>query len=65
MDTYNIQTRAQAKVEANNPTTPDTPLEKREQKATPEVTKLPIQLKKRTRNLKYHPAKLPCKPQGT
>ena len=42
-DTYNMQTRAQAKAQANTPTTPNTPPEKEEHKATPEATKSPIQ----------------------
>ena len=44
-DTYNVQTRAQAKVQASTPTMPNAQPEK--QKATPEVTRLPIQTEKR------------------
>ena len=52
MNTYNVQTRAQAKVQANNPTMPDIPPEKREQKATPEVTRSPIQVEEKDKKLK-------------
>ena len=52
MDTYNMQTSAQAKAQANNPTMPDIPPEKREQKATPEVTRLPVQTGEKDKELK-------------
>ena len=42
-DAYNVQTRPQARVQANTPTMPYTPQEKEEQKATPKTTKLVIQ----------------------
>ena len=58
MDTYNMQTRAQAKVQANNPTMPDIPPEKREQKATPEVTRLPIQAEEKDKKLKIPSSKI-------
>ena len=51
-DTYNMQTRAQEKAQANTPTMPNTPPEKEEQKATPEATKLPIQAEEREKELK-------------
>ena len=65
MDTYNVQTSPQAKAQANKPAMPDIPPEKREQKATPKVTRSPIQAKEKDKNLKYHPVKVPIKPQGT
>ena len=40
-DTYNVQTRAQAKAQANTPTMPNA--QPKKQKVTPEVTRLPIQ----------------------
>ena len=49
---YNVQTRAQAKVQANTPTMPNTPPEKEEQKATPEVTRSPVQAEEREKELK-------------
>ena len=52
MHTYNVQTRAQTKAQANNPTTPDIPPEKREQKATPKVTRLPIQAEEKDKERK-------------
>ena len=58
MDTYNVQTRAQAKVQANNPTMSDIPPEKREQKATPEVTRLPIQAEEKDKELKLPSSKI-------
>ena len=58
MDTYNVQTRAQAKVQANNPTMPDIPPEKREQKATPKVTRLPIQAEEKDKELKIPSSKI-------
>ena len=51
-DTYNMQTRAQAKAQVNTPTTPNTPPEKEEQKVTPEATKLPTQAEEREKELK-------------
>ena len=51
-DTYNMQTRAQAKAQANIPTMPNTPPKREEQKATPEATKLPIKAERRERELK-------------
>ena len=58
MDAYNMQTRAQAKVQANNPTMPDIPPEKREQKATPKVTRLPIQAEEKDKELKIPSSKI-------
>ena len=51
-DIYNVQTRAQAKVKFNAPTMPNTPPEKEEQKATPKVTRSPIQAEEREKELK-------------
>ena len=45
-----MQTRAQVKVQANTPTMPNTPPEK--QKATPKVTRLPINAEERQKELK-------------
>ena len=53
-DTYNVQTRAQAKAQANIPTIPDAQPEK--QKATPETTRLPIQAEERVKELKTPPS---------
>ena len=58
MNTYNMQTRAQAKVQANNPTMPDILPEEREQKATPKVTKSPIQAEKRDKKFKIPSSKI-------
>ena len=58
MDTYNMQTRAQAKAQANNPTMPDIRPEKREQKATPKVTRLPIQAEEKDKKLKVQSSKI-------
>ena len=58
MDTYNVQTEAQAKAQANNPTMPDIPPEKREQKATPKVTRLPIQAEEKDKELKIPSSKI-------
>ena len=55
-DTYNMQTRAQAKVQANTPTMPNAQPEK--QKATPEVTRLPIQTEEREKELKIPPSRI-------
>ena len=57
-DTYNVQTRAQAKAQANNPAMPNTPPEKREQKATPEVTRSPIQSEEKDMELKIPSSKI-------
>ena len=51
-DIYNVQTRAQAKEKTNAPTMPNTPPEREEQKATPKVTRLPIQAEEREKELK-------------
>ena len=53
-DTYNVQTRAQAKAQVNIPTMPDAQPEK--QKATPEATRLPIQAEERAKELKTPPS---------
>ena len=55
-DTYNMQTRAQAKVHAITPTMPNAQPEK--QKATPEITRLPIQTEERERELKIPPSRI-------
>ena len=55
-DTYNVQTRAQAKAQANTPTVPDTQLKK--QKITPEVTRLPIQTGEKEREFKIPPSRI-------
>ena len=47
-----MQTRAQAKVQANTPTMPNTPPKMEEQKATPKVTRSPIQAEEREKELK-------------
>ena len=58
IDTYNVQTRAQAKVQANNPTMPDTPPEEREQKATPKDTRSPIQAEEKDKELTIPSSKI-------
>ena len=55
-DTYNMETRAQAKGQANTPTMPNAQPEK--QKATPEVTRLPIQTEEREKELKIPPSRI-------
>ena len=49
-ETYNVQTRAQGKAQANTPTVPNT--QPKKQKITPEVTRLPIQTGEREREFK-------------
>ena len=53
-DTYIMQTRAQAKAQANTLTMPDTQLKK--QKITPEITRLPIQTGEKEREFKIPPS---------
>ena len=60
-DTYNVQTRAQAR-HKQLPLPCQTP----HQKSKKLLPRLPdCQSKHEKRNLKYHLAELPCKPQGT
>ena len=55
MDTYNVQTRAQAKAQANGPTAVDTqPIT---QKVTPNSDKLPSKMKEEN-NMKRLPSKI-------
>ena len=63
--TYNVQTRAQAKAQANTPTMPNTPPKRKSKRLLLRLPDCQSKLKKEKRNLKYHPAELPCKPQGT
>ena len=53
-DTYNIQTRVQAKAQANAPTILDT--KPRMQKVTPEITRLPIQTEEKEGDIKALPS---------
>ena len=53
-DIYNVQTWAQA--QANNPTMPNT--QPKKQKATPEVTRLPIQTGEKEREFKILPSRI-------
>ena len=55
-DTYNMQTRAQAKAQANAPTTLDTQLVM--QKVTPEVAKLPIETEEKKEDIKALPSRI-------
>ena len=55
-DIYNMQTRAQAKTQANIPTMPDAQPIK--QKATPKATRLPIQAEERVKELKTPPSRI-------
>ena len=60
-DIYNVQTRAQAKAQANAPTILDT--QPRMQKVTPEVTRLPIQTEEKEGGIKAPPSGIAQKPQ--
>ena len=51
-----MQTKAQAKAQANIPTMPDAQPEK--QKATPEATRLPIQAEERVKEVKTPPSEI-------
>ena len=53
-DTYNVQTRAHAKAQANTPTVPDT--QPKKQKITPDVTRLPIQTGEKKQEFKILPS---------
>ena len=53
-DTYNVQTRAQAKAQANTPTMPNA--QPKKQKATPEATRFPIQTEEKEREFKTLPS---------
>ena len=53
-DTYNVQTRAQAKAQANTSTLPDTQLKKQE--ITPKVTRLLIQTGEKEKEFKIPPS---------
>ena len=55
-DTYNVQTRVQAKAQANTPTVPDT--QPKKQKITPNFTKLPIKTEERGREFKALPSRI-------
>ena len=55
-DTYNVQTRAQTKAQANIPTMSDVQPEK--QKATPEATRLSIQAEERAKEGKMPPSEI-------
>ena len=55
MDTYKVQTRAQAKVQANAPTVVDT--QPVAQKATPKIDKLPSETKEKS-NIKTLPSRI-------
>ena len=46
MDTYNVQTRAQAKAQANNPTMPDIPPKGESKRLLPRLQDCPSKLKK-------------------
>ena len=53
-DTYNVQTRAQVKTQANTPTVPDT--QPKKQKITPKVTRLPIRTGEKEKEFKIPPS---------
>ena len=53
-DTYNVETRAQAKAQANAPTVLDT--QPVMQKVTPKVAKLPIKTEEKKRDIKALPS---------
>ena len=55
-DTYDVQTRAQAKAQANTHTVPDS--QPKKQKITPEVTRLPIQTGEKEREFKILPSRI-------
>ena len=55
-DTYNMQTRAQAKAQANTPTMPNT--QPKKQKVSPKVTRLAIQSGEREREFKTLPSRI-------
>ena len=54
IDTYNVQTRAQVKAQANEPTILDT--QPKTQKVTPEVARLPIETEEKERDFKALPS---------
>ena len=56
MDTYNMQTRAQAKAQANAPTVLDT--QPKMQKVTPKVAKLPIETEEKEGDIKTLPSRI-------
>ena len=60
-DTYNLQTRAQVKAQANTPTMLNA--QPKKQKVTPELPDCQSKLKKKKRNLRYCPVESPNKPQ--
>ena len=55
-DTYNVQTRAQAKAQANTPTMPNA--QPKKQKVTPEVTRLTIQTEEKEKEFKTPPSRI-------
>ena len=55
-DIYNVQTRAQAKAQANAPTALDT--QPKMQKVTPEVARLPIKTEEKEKNFKALPSRI-------
>ena len=60
-DTYNVQTRAQAKAQANTPTMPNA--QPRSRKLLPRLPHCQYKLKKKKQNLRQHSVELPNRPQ--
>ena len=59
-DTYNMQTRAQVKAQANDPTVLNT--QPKMQKVTPEVANLPIETEEKEGDIKTLPSRIPQQP---